>query len=572
MNIQNQSHSSPLTESYVKGGALIRAHRELLRLPRYNLNSRQLCDLEMLLNGSFSPVKGFLTKEEYDCVVESMRLPSGVLWPMPIILDLRQKPEWKSGERIALCDEYGKPIAILTVSSIYFPNKEREALKVYGTKNSDHFGVQYLFHQVGQCYVGGSLEGVGKVERFDFLQYRHTPIELREIFRKMGWKRVVGFQTRNPLHRAHVALMQQAAREHKANILIHPSVGLTKDGDIDYITRVRCYSIVQKQYLKRSAFLSLLPLAMRMAGPREALWHAIIRKNYGCTHFIIGRDHAGPGKDRHDNQFYEPYEAQEFVKKYESELGITIIPFQEMLYSLDRKEYIPKTQFSKSERRLSLSGTQLRKKLIDGKPIPSWFTYSEVVRELRRGLSRQYKDGLTVFFTGLPSAGKSTLAKLLYFRLLELQDKKVTLLDGDIVRQNLSKGLGFSREDRIENIQRIGFVASEITKHRGIAICSAVAPHEEARQRNRELISKVGTYLEIFVSTGVSVCKKRDVKGLYKKAQMGLIKGFTGIDDPYETPQHPDITIDTSHKTPDECVGIILSYIKKFHLIDIHPI
>lgn len=536
---------------------------------RLNLNTRQLCDLELIMNGGFSPLKGFLDEENYKSVVSKMRLKNGALWPIPVVLDVHDKDTYKIGQKLTLCDEYGKPLAFFIINSIYEGNKTKEAEKVYGTTDINHFGVNQLFNYVGKYYLGGEIQRVDNIDRYDFIEFRHTPKQLKKIFKEYGWKKIIGFQTRNTLHKAHYALIQQAAKQYNAKILVHPSVGMTKNDDIDYITRTKCYILLYEKYLKDFAFLSLLPLAMRMAGPREALWHAIIRKNYGCTHFIIGRDHAGPGKDSVNKPFYEPYAAQKLVKNYAKEIGIEPIFFHEMVYVEEKQSYLAINKVKKGQTVKSISGTEFRAMITKNEKIPDWFSFPEIREEIKKNTIRRQKSGLTIFFTGLPSAGKSTLARHLYFQLLEMQDKNITLLDGDIIRQSLSKELGFTKEDRNTNIARIGFVANEITKHNGIAICAAIAPYEEARQKNRLMISKNGYYVEIYVATPASVCIQRDVKGLYKMAKKGKLKGMTGVDDSYEVPSHPEMIVHTENITPKDSIKNIVAYLIERSLINL---
>ncbi len=544
---------------------LKKVQQKLLTLPRINLSTRQVCDLELLMTGAFSPLTGFMNKKDYESVVSNMRLEDGTVWPMPVVLDIEHK-NFKPGTELILCDEYGKPLAVMEVESVYKPNKTREAKAIYGTTNTDHFGVNYLFKEVKEYYLGGSVKGISDVERHDFSHLRLTPSELQQFFQEQGWNKVIAFQTRNPLHKVHYSLIKTAANEHNAKILLHPAVGMTKDGDVDYITRIRSY-IKMLKYISDFAMISLLPLAMRMAGPREALWHAIIRKNYGCTHFIVGRDHASPGKDSKGVNFYGPYDAQNLVEQYADEIGITVVPFKEMVYVEELSDYATIDKVDANHTVKSISGTEVRKMLAEGSEIPDWFSFPEIVDELRKGVAKQKKDGVTIFFTGLSGAGKSTIARILYYKLIELQDKPVTLLDGDIIRQNLSKGLGFSREDRNENIKRIGFVANLITKHGGIAICSAIAPYAESRDMNRKLISKNGTYIEVHVSTPLEVCMERDTKQLYQKSKMGIIKGLTGVDDPYEEPSNPDVIINTTDISPQDSVDLIMDYLRKSKVI-----
>ena len=459
-----------------------------------DLSQRQQCDLELLLNGGFSPLKGFMTQEDYDSVLNDFRLKNGIVWPMPITLDISEEmaEAIRIDDRVALRDDEGFLLAILNVRDVWPADKKREAIAVFGSNNGDHPGVHFLYHNTESHYIGGDLEGIQLPIHYDFKMHRHTPFELREIFKKRGWQRVVAFQTRNPLHRAHVEMTLRAAEDADANLLIHPVVGMTKTGDISYYTRVHCYTVISERYPPNMMMMSLLPLAMRMAGPREALWHALIRKNFGCSHFIIGRDHAGAGSDSNGKPFNGPYDAQELVKQFESEIGISILPFKEMGYVEKLGQFMSSDEVPEGEKYMTISGTELRRRLTEGLDIPEWFSYPEVVQELRKIYPPRDKQGFTIFFTGLSSSGKSTVAKVLLEKFLEMGGRPVTLLDGDIVRKNLSSELGFSKSHRDLNIQRIGFVASEITKNGGIAICAPIAPYEEVRRNNRALISQVG--------------------------------------------------------------------------------
>lgn len=537
----------------------------VVTLPRIILNKRQLCDLELIGNGGFAPLTGFLTEEEYRSVVETMRLPDGSLWPMPVVLDVRTTTH-TVGDEVVLCDEYETPRAVMQITSVYTPDKVREAEMVYGTTDPAHWGVAYLFEKTGDTYLGGPVEMLSSPEHADFPELRHTPASLRAYFKEQGIERVLGFQTRNPLHRAHVALLERAASEHGAHILLHPSVGMTKDGDIGYVHRVKCYATICDKYFNQPATLSLLPLAMRMAGPREALWHALIRKNHGCTHFLVGRDHAGPGADKSGTPFYDPYAAQELALAHAEEIGITIVPVREFVYVPGREAHLPVDEVAEGEETDQISGTEVRRRLRAGEDLPAWFAFPEVVAELRRDETVAQRTGAVIFFTGLSGAGKSTIARRLA-HALESAGRMVTVLDGDVVRQHLSKGLGFSREDRDTNVERIGFVAAEIARHGGIAICAPIAPYAATRRVNRERVSAVGTYVEVFVDTPLSVCKERDVKGLYHKAERGLAKGVTGIDDPYEVPENAELVIDASLGTPEDAVATILALLKEKGII-----
>lgn len=537
--------------------------------PSWDLSPRQLCDIEMLLSGAFAPLKGFLNQADYDSVLATMRLADGNLWPMPITLDVsaRFAESLQLGETLELRDPEGVLIATLQLESIWAPNKDLEALKVFGSNDPLHPGVYYLHHQAGAIYLGGTLTAVELPEHYDYRQHRHTPAELKALFKKLGWHKVVAFQTRNPMHRAHQELTFRAARELEANLLIHPVVGMTKPGDIDHFTRVRCYEQLIKHYPEQTTFLSLLHLAMRMAGPREAVWHALIRKNYGCTHFIIGRDHAGPGKNSQGQDFYEPYAAQALAKEFEAEMGIKIVSFENVVYVQDRAEYLLESEVAPNEAVLTISGTEFRRRLREGLEIPTWFSYPEVITELRRSYPPRHQQGFTVFFTGLSGSGKSTVANALMVKLMEMGGRPVTLLDGDVVRKNLSSELSFSKEHRDLNIRRIGYVASEITKNGGIAICAPIAPYSAVRREVRELVENYGGFIEIHVATPLAECERRDRKGLYAKARSGLLKGFTGIDDPYEAPEKPELKLDTSEVTPDECAHKILLTLERLGFI-----
>jgi sulfate adenylyltransferase len=423
--------------------------------------------------------------------------------------------------------------------------------------------VRYLLEQAGPVYVGGPIEAVQLPVHFDYRRLRLTPAETRAEFERRGWTRIVAFQTRNPMHRAHVELTTRAAAEQQADLLIHPVVGMTKPGDVDHYTRVRCYQAVLDRYPVNTATLALLPLAMRMGGPREALWHAIIRKNHGCTHLIVGRDHAGPGADSSGTPFYGPYDAQELLAKHEDEIGVSMVDFKMMVYVPDLDTYLPEHEVPEGTRALSISGTELRSRLTDGREIPDWFTYPEVVAELRRTHPPRAQQGFTVFFTGLSGSGKSTIANALLVKLLEMGGRPITLLDGDIVRKNLSSELGFSREHRDLNILRIGYVASEITKNGGIAICAPIAPYDATRIEVRRAIEPYGGFILVHVATPLEVCEERDRKGLYAKARAGLIKEFTGISDPYEEPGDAELVIDTEELTPDEAANQIVLYLER---------
>ncbi len=508
--------AQPETVNYLKASS-----REW---PSWDLNARQLCDLELLLSGGFSPLRGFMNRADYEGVCHSMKLACGLLWPMPITLDISEefaKTLKPGSSKVALRDPEGVMLAVLHVEDVWKPDRSAEAKAVFNSISKAHPGADYTVNKANPWYVGGRLEGTQAPAHYDFRSLRLTPAELRAEFARLGWRRIVAFQTRNPMHRAHQELTFRAAKQVEACLLIHPVVGMTKPGDVDYFTRVRCYQLLTAKYPPGTVKLSLLPLAMRMGGPREAIWHALIRKNHGCSHLIVGRDHAGPGKDT------------------------------------DGKP------FSKGARVLDISGTELRQRLNEGRDIPSWFTYPEVVQELRRSYPPRHKQGVTIFFSGLSGSGKSTIANVLLTKFLETGGRPVTLLDGDLVRKNLSSELGFSKEHRDINIRRIGYVASEITKNGGIAICAPIAPYDATRKHVRGLIEPVGGFILVHVSTSVEVCEQRDRKGLYAKARAGILKEFTGISDPYEEPKDAEVVINTADLTPEEAAQEIILHLER---------
>ncbi len=531
--------------------------------PSWDLSARQVCDLELLLNGGFSPLEGFMTRADYESVCNSMRLADGTLWPMPVTMDVTEEflKNLGSHRQVALRDPEGEMLAVLNVEDTWKPDREAEAEAVFGTASTAHPGAAYLLQKANSWYVGGRLEGIRLPTYYDFRSLRLTPADLRAQFTKLGWGKVVAFQTRNPMHRAHFELTMRAAEEVGANLLIHPSVGMTKPGDVSHYIRVRCYQELLLRYPQDTVMLSLLPLAMRMGGPREALWHAIIRKNYGCTHFIVGRDHAGPGNDPDGKPFYGPYEAQELLKAHEEELGVVMVPFRMVVYLQDEDRYAPLDEVKPGTRTLSISGTELRTRLSKGEGLPGWFTFPEVARELQQSYPPRYRQGFTLFFTGLSGSGKSTIANAIRVKFLAMGGRAVTLLDGDIVRKNLSSELGFSKEHRDINIRRIGFVASEITKNGGIAICAPIAPYDRVRKEVQAMIRPLGGFILVYLSTPLETCEKRDRKGLYAKARAGIVKQFTGISDPYEAPEDAAVVIDTSELTPEQAVQEILFYL-----------
>jgi sulfate adenylyltransferase len=555
-----------------EGSAELKSHSR--EWPSWDLSARQLCDLELLLSGGFSPLRGFMTRPDYEGVCHDMRLASGVIWPMPITLDVTEdfaKKLQPGTSKVALRDPEGVMLAVLNVEEVWQPDRNAEAKAVFGTTSTVHPGVDYAVSKSNPWYVGGKLEGLQEPSHYDFKALRLTPAELRSEFSRMGWRRVVAFQTRNPMHRAHQELTFRAAKSVEANLLLHPSVGMTKPGDVDYFTRVRCYQLLLAKYPAGTVKLSLLPLAMRMGGPREAIWHALIRKNHGVTHFIVGRDHAGPGNDSDGKPFYGPYDAQELFKKHEKDIGVTMVPFNMMVYLEEHDRYVPDNEVPKGARVLNISGTELRDRLNEGREIPSWFTYPEVVRELRRSYPPRHKQGVTIFFTGLSGSGKSTIANVLLTKFLEMGGRPVTILDGDIVRKHLSSELGFSKEHRDINIRRIGYVASEITKNGGIAICAPIAPYDAVRKQVRAMIEPYGGFVLVHIATPIETCEQRDRKGLYAKARAGIVKEFTGVSDPYEAPIDAEVTINTAELSAEEAAQEIILHLEQQGFIGVNP-
>ena len=534
-----------------------------LKLSDIVLNERQLCDLELLATGAFSPLKGFMQRLDYESVLDRMRLQDGALWPLPICLDVSatQAQSMEVGQSVALRDPEGFLLAVLHIEDIWPADRQRECTQIFDCEDLAHPGVAYLMNTAGGWYVGGQIEVVNLPLHFDFRQMRMTPREIRRIYRKLGWNRIVGFQTENPIHRPTFEMTLRAMEQAKANLLLLPVVGISKPGDFDHYTRVRCYRAVEKHYPPDAYLINLLPLSLRMAGGRDALLHTIVAKNYGCTHFIVGRDHAGPGNSADGVPFYGKNAARELVSAHADELGIAVVTFEELVYLPLEDEFIPADQVPEGTQSVALSGSDIRRRIRRGRRIPEWATFPEVLAEIEKAYPPPRRQGVTLFLTGLSGAGKSTIASILYAKFLELGDRPVTLLDGDIVRHNLSSELSFSKEHRDINVRRIGFVASEITKNRGIAICAPIAPYAVTRREIRAAIEPHGGFIEVHVATPIEVCEQRDRKGMYAKARAGLIKGFTGVDDPYEVPEQPELAIDTTNLTPIEAVQEILLYL-----------
>ena len=562
-------HGNKLVSFHLSKGDLEEYSELSNTISSLTLSLKQQCDLEMILNGAFSPLLTFNNQKDYEEILLNNKLLNGVIWPIPIVLDVPNDflKALDKNEHISLRNAEGFLLAILKVREFWSPNKKDEANSIFKTIDENHPGVDYLFNHTNSNYISGELIPIQSNKYFDFTHLRKSPQEVRDLFRSKRWQDVIAFQTRNPMHRAHFELTRLAMEQHNAKLLIHPVIGISKPGDIDHFTRVKCYQHIIKHYPENSVELSLINLAMRMAGPKEALWHAIIRKNYGCNYIIIGRDHAGPGVDAKGKPYYQPYDAQELISQYQEELEIKMVPFQEMVFAKNKRNYLPLDQIKEEDQIETLSGTQFKELLKQRTEIPNWYSFPEVVHELRRRYPKLHNQGLTVFFTGLSGAGKSTLANALMYKLMEMEDRPITLLDGDIVRQHLSSELGFSKEDRDIHVKRIGYVASEITKHGGVAICAPIAPYSNTRKTVRNMIDEVGSFVEIHVSTPLSVCEERDVKGLYKRARAGKILDFTGVSDPYEEPQNPEITIDTSDISVEESSAIIIDKLRSMKLL-----
>ncbi|BGP25190.1 ATP sulfate adenylyltransferase [Rhodotorula toruloides] len=574
----NTPHGGVLKELHVRD-APIRQQlvHESETLPDIRLTERQLCDLELIMNGGFSPLEGFMGEEDYESVVETLRLTNGALFSMPITLDVSKEQidslKLAPGARVTLRDSRDEsPLAILTISSIYQPNKSNEAYKVFGADDQAHPAVHYLHNSVKDFYVGGAVQAINSPEHYDYVELRYTPRELRAYFEKLSWTRVVAFQTRNPMHRAHRELTVRAARQQRANVLVHPVVGLTKPGDVDHFTRVRVYEAIIRTYPKGMAALALLPLAMRMGGPREAVWHAIIRKNFGATHFIVGRDHAGPGKNSQGKDFYGPYDAQELVTKFKDELQIEMVPFQMMSYIPDQDTYMPVDEIPKGTVTADISGTELRRRLKTGAPIPDWFSYEAVVKVLRESYPPKACQGFTILLTGYVNSGANAIAKALESQFQQQAGRSVSLLLGDTIRSELSAELGFAPEERHKNIQRLAFVAAELSRAGAAVIAAPIAPYDHSRKAAKAHIVQNGgagggNFFLVHVATPLEHCEKTDRRGVYAKARSGEIKGFTGIDDKYDAPTDADLVVDLSKQSVSSATHAIILLLESNGLI-----
>jgi sulfate adenylyltransferase len=530
------------------------------RLPSIQLSMRSICDLELLAAGAFSPLDRFMGQRDFQRVLDEMRLANGQLFPIPVTLPVEPSPHIHLGQEIALRDLKNNLLAVMAIHEIYPWDLDETAVKVFGRNDLRHPLISEM-HRWGKLHISGPLRVFQLPPHYDFRPLRLTPVETRARLAALGHANVVAFQTRNPLHRAHEELTKRATQEVDGSLLLHPVIGMTKPGDVDYFTRVRTYrALTERYYDPNRVVLSLLPLAMRMAGPREALWHMIIRRNYGANHLIVGRDHAGPGNDSAGKPFYGPYEAQETAERHSAEIGVTVVPFKQLVYLPEEDRYEEESKIEETARTASISGTQVREQYLhNGQKLPGWFTRPEVADILADSYPPRHKQGICIWFTGLSGAGKSTTAEVLTV-LLQQHGRQITILDGDVVRTHLSKGLGFSKEDRDVNIRRIGFVASEIVRHGGVVLCAAVSPYRAVRNDVRNMVGS-DHFVEVFVSTPLEVCEQRDVKGMYAMARRGEIQGFTGIDDPYEPPLHAEITLDTVDHTPEDNAQLVVEYL-----------
>jgi sulfate adenylyltransferase len=531
------------------------------RLPSLQVSERALYDLELLATGGFSPLGRFMPWADFARVLAEMRLANGQLFPIPVLLTAERTAGVRLDHDVVLRDARNELLGIMTVEDAYEWDRASMAHHVLGSQDVRHPLVAEM-QGWGDVALSGRLQILALPQRHDFRELRLTPAETRARLDGLGASNVVAFQTRNPLHRAHEELTKRAADAIGGILLLHPVVGMTKPGDVDYYTRVRSYKVLVERYYERGrVLLSLLPLAMRLAGPREALWHALIRRNYGASHFIVGRDHASPGSDSAGKPFYGTRDAQELMARFEAELGIRMVPFGEMMYLPDEDRYEEESRIPPTARTASISGTQVREEFLSaGRKLPDWFTRPEVAQILMDTYPPRQRQGVCVWFTGLSGAGKSVTAETLTMLMLE-RGRRVTVLDGDVVRTHLSKGLGFSKEDRDTNIRRIGFVAAEIVRHGGVAVVAAVSPYRATRDEARHMVG-ADYFVEVFVDTPLEVCERRDSKGVYAKARRGEIKGFTGIDDPYEAPEAPTIVLDTVVSTPEQNARRVLEYLE----------
>jgi sulfate adenylyltransferase len=530
-------------------------------LPSWDLTERQLCDLELLLTGAFAPLAGYHSRAAYESVLREMRLADGTLWPLPVVLDVSEAfaAQVEPGASIALRDAEGLLLAVMEVGDKWVADREAEAGVLYGTTDASHPGADQLLHRTHPVYLGGRMRGVQLPTHYDFPQLRLTPAEVRQQFARLGWRRVAAFLTRNPLHRLQHETTCRGARIGDANLLVLPIVGPTQPDDVDFYTRLRSWEEGLPHFPEHHVLLSALPLAMRLAGPREALLQAIVARNYGCSHVIVGPHQGGAVRDESGQPFYAPGAALALLESHAGELGIEVVAVPELVYSEDRADFVERSEVRPGERIASLNGPEARRRMRAGLELPEWYSFPEVIAQVKRNYPPRSQQGVTIFFTGLSGAGKSTVARALISKLREIGGRSISLLDGDIVRKNLSSELGFSREHRDLNILRIGFVAAEVTKHGGVAICAPIAPYAATRRTVRDMVQAVGGFFEVYVSTPIEECERRDRKGLYAKARAGIVREFTGVSDPYEAPTRAEIVINTCDYTPMEAAQLIVT-------------
>lgn len=537
--------------------------KEAIDFVSMNLKKRQLCDLELLLNRAYYPLDGYLGQKDYEKVLGEMRLADGTVWPMPVCLDVSEALAEKItvGGALALRDQEGFMLAAMKVEEMWRPDLKAEARAVFGSDDPQkHPGVAEFLTETSPVYVSGPVEGMHLPQHYDFPEQRSTPSEFHRAYMNKGWRNILCYQTDEYLHREHKEMLSEACGESGACLLLQSVVDPAIVGEMNHFSMVKCHKEFMKSFPQNMAMLNLLPLTTRTAGPKQALWEAIIHKNYGCTHYLVGSEHADPFAGS-GKPFYPAGSAQELVKEFEDEIEIKSLPLKRMVYVEEKAQYVPAEKVSKKEKTRSLPPEELKRRLEYDLEIPEWFTFPEVAEELRRAYPPRHKQGFTLFFTGLSGAGKSTVAKALFVKFMEMSGRPVTLLDGDVVRRNLSSELSFSREHRNLNVTRIGYVASEITKNGGVAICAPIAPYEESRREVRKLVGKFGGFVEIYMATPLSVCEQRDRKGMYAKARAGLMKGVTGIDDPYIAPVNPELVIDTTSKSPTEAAQEVMLFL-----------
>ena len=533
------------------------------------LTYRQLCDLEMLASGAYSPLTRFMGKETYDAVVDNLVLPDGRLWPIPITFDVDEAfaAQLTDGTKLALRDAEGFMLAVMTIDEIWSPDKEKEAEHVYGTRSRQHFGVKYLLEKIQNVYISGELDVIQLPEHYVFSEFSYTPHTLRQVLQKNNWGKVLGYQTSTPIHQLHRNVLLDVAKEHHTQLVIQPTIGGNL-GDTHYVHYMKGYNAVLKEFPLNIAMLALMPHSMRMAGPRETLLYAIVHQNYGCSHFLVGPYHASATQSQ-SKTHYGQYDSQAIVKKYQHHLAIIMVAVEEYHYQCSRDKFRPKRLIAEdNEEGVIVRDIEFKQKMHENSPLPAWFSFPEVIKSLKNIYKPISNQGFTLFFTGLSGSGKSTLAKIVYAKLLEHGSRPVTLLDGDVVRLNLSSELGFSKRHRNLNIRRIGFVSNEISKNGGIAICAPIAPYAHTRNEVRELIEQNGVFIEIHVATPLEECEARDRKGLYAKARKGLIPEFTGISDPYEIPENPELAIDTTNISPTDGAQRVLLYLLQQGFLD----